>query len=442
MPVPFDRDVVKEIIEAQNIDVPTASIREINHLVNTLETQFSTKFIRMEFGIPGMKVAQIASNAEGKAVLSGETAHQYAPFDGIPELKNAASQFAKAFMDLDIPPSCIVPTIGAMQGCFIAIGLAGHHTPGRDTILCLDPGFPVNKLQAKTWGLNLVSLDLKDFRGEALAEEVDRLCSMHPIGGCIWSSPNNPSWVILTESELEQLAAVLAKHRVFAIEDMAYFGMDFRQDYSKPFQPPYQPTIARYTDDVFIIFSSSKLFSYAGQRCGITFVPPSFAKKQFPNLAQKFYKPGVLAAFVHGGIYPTTAGVPQSTQIGLAALLNATVKGDIDPFREVREYERRAIAMKKAFLDHGFYLVYDSDLGKPLADGFYFTIAYPGMDGGALLQELMHYGISAITLKVTGSKYTQGLRACVSMTPQDQFPDLRARLLQFQKDHPVDGAKA
>jgi len=438
MTVPFDRTVVQNIIDGQNIDVPTASIREINRLVNQLESEFNTRFIRMEFGIPGMKVSRIASEAESEAILSGDLAHQYAPFDGIPELKNAASQFAKAFMDLDIPPSCIVPTIGAMQGCYISIGLAGHHTPGRNTILYLDPGFPVNKLQAKTWGLDLLSLDLKDFRGEALAEEVDRLCRNHPIGGCIWSSPNNPSWVVLTESELEALAKVLSKHGVFAIEDMAYFGMDFRHDYAKPFRPPYQPTIARYTDDVFIIFSSSKLFSYAGQRCGITFVPPNFAKKQFPNLAKKFYKPGVLDAFVHGGVYPTTAGVPQSTQVGLAALLNATVKGEIDPFRDVREYERRAVVMKKAFLDHGFYLVYDSDLGKPLADGFYFTVAYPGMEGGELLHELMHYGISAITLEVTGSKYTQGLRACVSLTDKDQFPELRARLRQFQKDHPVD----
>lgn len=437
MTVPFDKDRIRQIIEDQEVHVPTASIREMNQLVNTIEAAFDTSFIRMEFGIPGIQASKIAAEAESKALLSGDLAHRYAPFEGIPPLKKAASAFAKAFMDLDIPPQCIVPTIGAMHGSYIAQGLAGYFEPNRGTMLFLDPGFPVNKLQANTWGLDSLSLDLKDFRGQALADEVDRLCTLHPIGGCLWSSPNNPSWVVLTEEELALLAQVLKKHGVFAIEDMAYFGMDFRQDYSKPYEPPYQPTIAKYTDDVFIIFSSSKLFSYAGQRCGLTMIPQKFAQKKFPHLKNRFYKETLINAFIHGGIYPTTAGVPQGPQIGLAALLEATVNGTLNPFAEAQEYRRRAKAMKQAFLDHGFYLVYDSDQGQPIGDGFYFTFAYPGMEGGPLLEELIHYGISAITLDVTGSKYTQGLRSCVSLTKMENMALLRSRLAAFQQSHPT-----
>lgn len=437
MSVPFDRETIKQLMQDQQIHVPSASIREMNQLVNTIEETFDTSFIRMEFGIPGLNVSTIAAQAEARALLEQEVGNCYAPFDGIPPLKEAASRFAKAYMDLDIPPSCIVPTVGAMQGCFIALGIAGHIDQQRNTILYLDPGFPVNKLQAKTWGLDMISLDLKDFRGQALIGEVDRLCTIHGISGCLWSSPNNPSWVVLTEEELEGLARVFEKHQVLAIEDMAYFGMDFREDYSKPFQPPYQPTIARYTDQVFIIFSASKLFSYAGQRCGLTFIPQGFAKKRFPALAERFYKQTIINAFIHGGIYPTTAGVAQGPQWGLAALLQATIDGEINPFEDVREYQVRAKAMKQAFLDHGFYLVYDSDQEKPLADGFYFTIAYPGMDGGTLLEELIHFGISAIGLGVTGSAYTQGLRACVSLTSMDRIETLRYRLKHFHECHPI-----
>ncbi len=94
--------------------------------------------------------------------------------------------------------------------------------------------------------------------------------------------------------------------------------------------------------------------------------------------------------------------------------------------------------MKKLFLDNGFHLVYDNDLGEPLADGFYFTIAYPGFDHGAdLLFELLHYGISAITLETTGSCRIEGLRACVSMTGDDQFGTLGERLRRFRADHPA-----
>jgi hypothetical protein len=99
--------------------------------------------------------------------------------------------------------------------------------------------------------------------------------------------------------------------------------------------------------------------------------------------------------------------------------------------------------MKRLFCDHGFRLVYDNDLGEPLADGFYFTIAYPAFgDGAELLRELLHYGVSAITLKTTGSCRTEGLRACVSLTGDEQFEVLERRLRRFAEDHPIRGARA
>lgn len=433
--VPFDRQAVEEIRARMNIDIARASIREMDALINEVERRFDTRFIRMEFGIPGLPAAEIATAAEAEH-LRGGAANTYAPFQGLPRLKAAGSRFAKAFIDLDIPPECVIPTIGAMQGCLISLGLAGYQHPERNTILFLDPGFPVNKLQTRFLGLNSINLDLKEYRGKALCEKVDQLCAEHGVAGCLWSSPNNPSWVILNEEELEGLARVFDKHGVFAVEDFAYFGMDFRKDYSVPFQPPYQPTIARYTHRVFMVISSSKLFSYAGQRCGLVIIPPKFAAESYPNLAKRFSKPDILQAFIQGGIYLTSASVPQGPQAGLAALLEATIEGRYNPWPDVREYERRAAFMKKAFLDHGFHLVYDEDLGDPLADGFYFTIGYPGMTSGQLSAEIVHYGISAITLTTTGSKY-EGLRACTSLTKEEQFGDLVYRLRRFREDHPV-----
>jgi hypothetical protein len=54
-----------------------------------------------------------------------------------------------------------------------------------------------------------------------------------------------------------------------------------------------------------------------------------------------------------------------------------------------------------------------------------------------LLGELLRYGISAITLDVTGSTRTEGLRACTSLIQRAQFPELEERLKQFHADHPV-----
>jgi len=89
------------------------------------------------------------------------------------------------------------------------------------------------------------------------------------------------------------------------------------------------------------------------------------------------------------------------------------------------------------FIDSGFKIVYDKDLDQPIADGFYFTVSYPGLSGDQLLQEFMYYGISAIALATTGSEHTEGLRACTSLIQRDQFPVLEKRLKQFHADHPV-----
>jgi hypothetical protein len=91
-------------------------------------------------------------------------------------------------------------------------------------------------------------------------------------------------------------------------------------------------------------------------------------------------------------------------------------------------------------VENGFKIVYDHDEDQPLADGFYFTLSYPGFSGGELVEELLYYGISAISLQITGSDHSEGLRACVSQFSLDQEADLADRLKRFHTDHPVDKA--
>jgi hypothetical protein len=94
--------------------------------------------------------------------------------------------------------------------------------------------------------------------------------------------------------------------------------------------------------------------------------------------------------------------------------------------------------MKKLFTENGFNILYDKDLEEPLADGFYFTVSYPGMTSKELIDALLRYGISAITLDTTGSERNNGLRACVSLVPRSIFPDLEYRLKCFERDHPTN----
>lgn len=432
--VPLNKQIIDGIISEYGIDPGHGSIREINRIVHLIENELDAKFIRMEFGIPGLPSSRIGIDAEIKALKSGIT-NTYAPFDGIPELKEEAARFVKLFLDVDVEPAGCIPTIGAMQGCFVSQAVVGRIDPERSTILYLDPGFPVNKLQSKVLALDTDHIDFYENRGERLIASLAKRLEKGDVAGILWSSPNNPTWIVLTEKELRGIGELCTVHDVIAIEDMAYFGMDFRQDYSVPGTPPFQPTVAKYTDNYFILISSSKMFSYAGQRIALSVVSPALMRRSYPNL-EKYFGNRVLGhAFMHGGLYSMTAGVPETPQYGLLALLKAANEGTYDFLGEVKEYARRAIAMKEIFLSNGFRLVYDNDLGEPLADGFYFTISYPGLDGPELLRELIYYGISAISLGTTGSSRSEGIRACVSLTGMERMEELGSRINRFHSDH-------
>jgi aspartate/methionine/tyrosine aminotransferase len=436
--VPFDRDLVRRVLADLGIDIRSASIREMNAAVTAIERALGVAFIRMEFGVPGLRASPIALEAESRALGDQHLAHVYASFEGLPALKEAGARFWKLFTDIDVPPSCVVPTIGAMQGCFASIALGGQMKGASTSVLCLGPGFPENRLQARMLGVPTETLDFYDHRGARLIDAIERRVSRGDVGAILWSSPNNPTWIVLKPSELEGIGRLCTRYDVLAVEDLAYFGMDTREDYTVPGQAPYQPTVMRYTDRAISIVSSSKMFSYAGQRIALTIVSPGLMALQVPALAGRFGTASVGRALVDGIIYPNIACVPESPQHGLRALLEAANGGDTSLFEPSRVYAARARAMKRIFLEHGFRLVYDNDLGEPLADGFYFTIAYPGFDeGSTLLEELLHYGISAITLNAAGSCRTEGLRACVSMTAEDRFGTLDSRLRRFRVDHPV-----
>ncbi len=60
---------------------------------------------------------------------------------------------------------------------------------------------------------------------------------------------------------------------------------------------------------------------------------------------------------------------------------------------------------------------------------------YPGYTGGELAKELLHYGISSITLQGCGSKRA-GLRMCVSQIGMDKIKILQKRIDKFKQDHP------
>jgi aspartate/methionine/tyrosine aminotransferase len=435
METPISGTIVREKIQESKLAcVGLASIRELNRLVGEIEEESGQRFIRMEMGIPGMAPPEIAVDGEISALKKGVGAI-YPPFDGIAYLKYEISRFIGKFLDTHVQPAHCLPTVGSMQGCFLSMMMAGRRIKDRNAILFIDPGFPVNKKQAQVLGLPRESFDVYDFRGDRLRDKLESHLSSGRIGALMYSNPNNPSWICFTEKELGIIGELCTRYDVIALEDLAYFGMDFRQDYSRPGEPPFIPTVARYTDNYILLVSSSKSFSMAGQRIGMTAISDRLFESTGSGLTQWFGTDRFGYAYIFGGMYSLSSGVCHSTQYGLAKLLEAVNDGRYNFVEAVREYGERARTMKRLFTENGFSLVYDMDEDQPLADGFYFTVAYPGYSGVQLVEALLYYGISAISLETTGSTRTEGIRACVSLTGKDRFGELEDRLKRFDTDY-------
>ena len=285
-------------------------------------------------------------------------------------------------------------------------------------------------------GYKYEAFDVYDFRGDKLREKLESYLEKGNIAAVIYSNPNNPSWICLKDEELRTIGDLANKYDVIVLEDLAYFAMDFRKELGTPFQPPYQPTVARYTDNYLLLISGSKAFSYAGQRIGVVVISDKLYHRVYPGLTDRYGGGTFGSVFIHRVLYAISSGVSHSAQYAMAAMMKAASDRDFAFLEEVKEYGHRAKRLKDIFLRHGFHLVYDTDLGEPLADGFYFTIGYPGMTGGELMKELIYYGVSSISLITTGSRQ-EGIRACTSFIKDNQYDLLNERLSLFARHHSI-----
>ena len=414
-------------------DLDVASIRDTVKIANLLEKATGEKFIRMEMGVPGLAPSRIGTEAEIEALKKG-VAQFYPMLEGYPELANEASRFVKNFMDVEMRPEGIVPTVGAMQASYVAFMALTECKAGKDTMLFIDPGFPVQKTQLEVMGKPYITFDIYEFRGRKLEAKLREYLDKGNIAGIIYSNPNNPSWVCLTPEELEIIGRLATEYDTIVLEDLAYFAMDFRKDLSHPGEAPFQPTVAKYTDNYIFMISSSKLFSYAGQRLGLLCISDKLVNREYDHLKERYGAGRLGYTITYKLIYTLSSGTAHSPQYAVAAIMKAANEGTLNILTEVKEYGLRAAAMKKIYTDAGFKVVYDKDGEADVADGFYFTIMYPGMSGAQLAHELLYYGISSITLKGCGSN-REGLRACVSQVGMDKMDALRDRVERFRKDH-------
>lgn len=431
----FSEELVEQATRELHVaDLANATIGEVLLVAQYLEQKTGIPFIRMDQGSPGLPVNKYGVEAEKQALDRG-VGSQYPAAAGVPELKCEASKFVKAFLDVDVSARSCVPTVGSVAGSFGSFIACTQRIEGKNKVLFIDPGFPIQKSQLRIIGTQWVEFDIYHYRGEALRAKLESMLLAGDIAAIVYSNPNNPAWIALEESELKIIGELATQYDVVVMEDLAYFCMDYRKDLSHPYLPPFAPTVARYTDNYILMLSSSKIFSYAGQRMAMLAISDKLYERQYPALAERYHDSGVFGqTLVASILYMITSGTTASTQYAYAEMMRLSTEGVINFVDDTREYAIRAERMKHIFLQNGFHIVYDRDVTQQVGDGFFFTIGYKSMSGGELLRELLYYGVSSISLSTTGSEQ-QGVRACTSRMREELYDVLQERMAAFNQDH-------
>ena len=433
MKKPLSKKLLDEVLNDLGIDdISRTTIRQCAMIGGALEQEAGEQFSHLEFGVPGIPACPIGIEAQKKALDEGKCSI-YPSVQGLPELKKNGSRFVKAFIDVDIDPKGIVPTVGSMQGSLTSILECSQLQPGKDTILYVCPGFSAHGRQPDILGIKNIFFDIYDYRADKLRDKLESYFKEGNIAAILYSNPNNPAWICLTEEELQIIGELATKYDVIVLEDMAYLCMDFRKDMSVPFQPPFQSTVAKYTDNYIMLLSASKIFSYAGERIAMVCISDKLYNREYPELKKKWGIARFGDNFILNYLYINTSGASHSAQYAFSAMMEASVDGRYNFVKELRNYGMRAHRSKELFERYGFHLVYDKDMEQTISDGFFYTVEYKDMSNGELLAALMRCGITAIPLNTTGSGQC-GIRVCVSRLLDDHdFELLEQHLKLFVK---------
>ncbi|HXA92306.1 MAG TPA: pyridoxal phosphate-dependent aminotransferase, partial [Steroidobacteraceae bacterium] len=155
----------------------------------------------------------------------------------------------------NVEPGDIVCFAGAQNALFaISLCLAG---PG-DEVVTFDPMYPTYPATIEVGGARLVRVPT----GPGLRPDVDALGAAvnSRTRAIFWATPNNPSGVILSESELERIAELARRHDLWLVSDEVYAGLAS--------EGRVPSLAARLPEQVVTVSSLSKTHAMTGWRAG------------------------------------------------------------------------------------------------------------------------------------------------------------------------------
>jgi aspartate/methionine/tyrosine aminotransferase len=218
--------------------------------------------VHLEVGEPDFDTPANIRAAAKRALDEGKT--HYAPFPGIPELREAIADDATARKRFPVVPEQVFVTVGGKGVMLYAIQALVDEG---DEVLVPDPGYPIYESLVSWIGGTSVPVPIRqanEFRldPDELASLVTPRTTM-----IVLNSPANPTGGVLTRTDLEKIAEVAQAHDLVVLADEIYGRILYEGEHVSIASLPGM------AERTIVLDGFSKTYAMTGWRLGYAIVP-------------------------------------------------------------------------------------------------------------------------------------------------------------------------
>jgi len=226
--------------------------------------------IHLEVGEPDFDTPARIKEAACRALDEGHT--HYVHSLGIPELREAISEYYHNTYNVSVDPEQIVISSGTSPAMFVVFSALLE--PGEQVIIS-DPHYAcypnfIKFVQGEPVAVRVYEEDGFQFRPEAIKEKITEKTKAIFI-----NSPSNPTGNLLSK---ERMAAI-AEFSPYIVSDEIYHGLVYEGK---------EHSILEFTDHAFVFNGFSKLYAMTGWRLGYVIAPKPFIRS-IQKVTQNFF---------------------------------------------------------------------------------------------------------------------------------------------------------
>jgi len=218
--------------------------------------------VHLEVGEPDFDTPANIRAAAKRALDEGKT--HYAPFPGIPELREAIADDATARKHFPVAPEQVFVTVGGKGVMLYAIEALVDEG---DEVLVPDPGYPIYESLVSWIGGKPVPVPIRQANNFRL--DPDELASLVTprTTMIVLNSPANPTGGVLTRGDLEKIAEIAQAHDLVVLADEIYGRILYEGEHVSIASLPGM------AERTIVLDGFSKTYAMTGWRLGYAIVP-------------------------------------------------------------------------------------------------------------------------------------------------------------------------